>query len=55
MLVLGTMLTKGENEDGIASTAGQVWTLEDGKVVEVEAYLDSESAIRAAGLTRLLT
>ncbi len=55
VLVLGTMLTKGKNEDGIASTAGQVWTLEDGKVVSVEAYLDTESAIRAAGLTRLLT
>ena len=55
VLVLGTMLTKGKEEDGFASTAGQVWTLEDGKVVSVEAYLDSESAIRAAGLTRLLT
>ena len=55
VLVLGTILTKGKNEDGIASTAGQVWTLEDGKVVAVEAYLDTESAIRAAGLTRLLT
>jgi ketosteroid isomerase-like protein len=55
VLVLGTILTKGKNEDGIASTAGQVWTLEDGKIVSVEAYLDTESAIRAAGLTRLLT
>ena len=55
VLVLGTMLTKGRNEDGFASTAGQVWTLEDGKVVSVEAFLDTESAIRAAGLTRLLT
>ena len=55
VLVLGTMLTKGKEEDGFASTAGQVWTLEDGKVVSVEAYLDTESAIRAAGLTRLLT
>jgi ketosteroid isomerase-like protein len=55
VLVLGTILTKGKDEDGIASTAGQVWTLEDGKVVAVEGYLDTESAIRAAGLTRLLT
>lgn len=55
VLVLGTILTKGKNEDGIASTAGQLWTLEDGKVVSVEGFLDTESAIRAAGLTRLLT
>ena len=54
VLVLGTILTKGKNEDGIASTAGQVWTLEDGKVASVEAFLDTESAIRAAGLTNLL-
>ena len=55
VLVLGTILTKGKDEEGFASTAGQVWTLRDGKVTAVEAYLDSESAIRAAGLTRLLT
>jgi len=55
VLVLGTILTKGRNEDGFASTAGQLWTLEDGKVVSVEGFLDTESAIRAAGLTRLLT
>ena len=55
VLVLGTMLAKGSNEDDIASTAGQVWTLEDGMVVAVAGYLDTESAIRAAGLTRLLT
>ena len=55
VLVLGTMLAKGGNDDGIASTAGQVWTLEDGMVVSVDGYLDSETAIRAAGLTRLLT
>lgn len=55
VLVLGTILTKGKNEDGFASTAGQIWTLRDGKVVSVEAFLDTESAIRAAGLTRLLT
>lgn len=45
----------GKDEDGFASTAGQVWTFEGGKVVSMEAFLDSESAIRAAGLTRLLT
>ena len=54
VLVLGTLLAKGV-EEGIASPAGQVWTLEDGMVVAVEGYLDSETAIRAAGLTRLLT
>lgn len=55
VLVLGTILTRGKDEEGIASTAGQVWTLEDGKVVLLEAFLDSDSAIRAAGLTSLLT
>ena len=55
VLVLGTILTKGKNEEGIASTAGQVWTLEDDKVVSVEAFLDTDSAIRAAGLANLLT
>ena len=55
VLVLGTMVTKGKDEDGFASTAGQIWTLEDDKVVSVEAFLDTESAIRAAGLTRLLS
>ena len=55
VLVLGTILTKGKDQDGFASTAGQVWTLADGKVASMEAFLDSESAIRAAGLTRLLT
>lgn len=55
VVVLGTMVTKGRNGDGFASTAGQIWTLENGKVVSVEAFLDSEAAIRAAGLTRLVT
>jgi ketosteroid isomerase-like protein len=55
VLVLGTIVTKGRNEDGFASTAGQIWTLVDGKVVEVAGFLDSEAAIRAAGLTSLLT
>ena len=54
VLVLGTILTKGKNDDGFASTAGQIWTLEDDKVASVEAFLDTDSAIRAAGLTRLL-
>jgi ketosteroid isomerase-like protein len=55
VLVLGTILTRGKDEEGFASTAGQVWTLEHGKVASMEAYLDSESAIRASGLTSLLT
>jgi ketosteroid isomerase-like protein len=54
VLVLGTLVTKSSTE-ALASTAGQVWTLEDGKVTSLEAFLDSEDAIRAAGLTRLLT
>ena len=53
VLVLGTLVTKG-HEEGLASTVGQVWTLKDGKVTSVEGFLDSEEAIRAAGLTRLL-
>jgi ketosteroid isomerase-like protein len=55
VLVLGTIVTKGKNDDGFASTAGQIWTLEDDKVASVEAFLDTDSAIRAAGLTRLLS
>lgn len=54
VLVLGTLVTKS-SEDGLASTVGQVWTLKDGKVTSVEGFLDSEEAIRAAGLTQLLT
>jgi ketosteroid isomerase-like protein len=55
VLALGTILTKGRNEDGFASTAGQLWTLREAKIAAVEGFLDTESAIRAAGLTRLLT
>ncbi len=54
VLVLGTLVTKSSTE-GLASTVGQVWTLKDGKVTSLEAFLDSEDAIRASGLTRLLT
>jgi ketosteroid isomerase-like protein len=54
VLVLGTLVTKGHKE-ALASTVGQLWTLKDGKVTSVEGFLDSEEAIRAAGLTRLLT
>jgi ketosteroid isomerase-like protein len=54
VLVLGTLVTKG-HEEGLASTVGQLWTLKEGKVTSVEGFLDSEEAIRAAGLTRLLT
>jgi ketosteroid isomerase-like protein len=55
VLVLGTLVTKGRDDESLASTVGQVWTLEDGKVTRVEGFLDSEEAIRASGLTRLLT
>jgi ketosteroid isomerase-like protein len=55
VLVLGTLITKGRAEEGFATTAGQVWTLEEGKVTLVEGFTDSEQAIRASGLTRLLT
>jgi ketosteroid isomerase-like protein len=55
VLVLGTLITKGHGDEGFASTAGQVWTLKDGQIVFMEAFLDTEEAIRASGLTRLLT
>lgn len=55
VLVLGTLLTRGKDQEGFASTAGQVWTFKDGKVALLEAYLDNEAAIRASGLTNLLT
>lgn len=55
VLVLGTLVAKGRDEQKFASTAGQLWTLEDGKIVLVRAFLDAEEAIRASGLTRLLT
>jgi ketosteroid isomerase-like protein len=48
-------LRRETDKDGFASTAGQVWTVRDGKLASMEAFLDSESAIRAAGLTNLLT
>jgi ketosteroid isomerase-like protein len=53
VLVLGTIVTRGKDE-GFASTAGQLWTLRDGKIVAMQAFLSSEEAIRASGLTRLL-
>lgn len=55
VLVLGTLITKGRTEEGLVSTAGQVWTLKDGQIVALDAFLDTEEAIRASGLTRLLT
>lgn len=54
VLVLGTLVTKGRDE-GFASTAGQVWTLKEGKVTSLRAFLNNDDAIRAAGLTRLLS
>jgi hypothetical protein len=35
--------------------AGQVWTVKDGKLASMQAYLSSEEAMQAAGLTRLIT
>lgn len=55
VLVLGTLIAKGRDEQRFASTAGQLWTLEDGKIVLMRAFLDAEEAIRASGLERLLT
>jgi ketosteroid isomerase-like protein len=55
VLVLGTLIAKGRDEKRFASTAGQLWTLEDGKFVLMRAFLDSKEAIQASGLTRLLT
>lgn len=54
VLVLGTLVTKS-SEEGLASTVGQLWTLQDGKVTSVVGFLDGEEAIRASGLTQLLT
>ena len=42
-------------QEGLASVAGQVWTVREGKLASMQAFLSSEEAIRAAGLTRLLT
>jgi ketosteroid isomerase-like protein len=55
VLVLGTLVARGHDRQPFASVAGQVWTLRDGKVSAMQAFLSSEEAIRAAGLTRLLT
>jgi ketosteroid isomerase-like protein len=55
VLVLGTLVTRSRDGEGLTSTVGQVWTLDQGKVVLMEAFLDSGEAIRAAGLDRLLT
>lgn len=54
VLVLGTLVGKADSE-GIASVAGQLWTLREGKIASMRAFLSSEEAIREAGLTRLLT
>jgi ketosteroid isomerase-like protein len=55
VLVLGTLLARAHDRKSYASVAGQVWTLRDGKVAAIQAFLSSEEAIREAGLTRLLT
>jgi ketosteroid isomerase-like protein len=55
VLVLGTLLARAHDRKPFASVAGQVWTVRDGKLASVQAFLSSEEAIRAAGLTRLLT
>jgi ketosteroid isomerase-like protein len=55
VLVLGTLVARAHDRKPFASVAGQVWTLRDGKVSAMQAFLSSEEAIRAAGLTRLLT
>ena len=55
VLVLGTLVARAHDRSPFASVAGQVWTLREGKVAAMQAFLSSEEAIRAAGLTRLLT
>jgi ketosteroid isomerase-like protein len=55
VLVLGTMVGRGHDRKSFASVAGQVWTVRDGKLASMQGFLSSEDAIRAAGLTRLLT
>jgi uncharacterized protein len=55
ILVLGTIVGKSHAQEGLASVAGQVWTIRDGKLASMQGFLSSEEAIRAAGLTRLLT
>jgi ketosteroid isomerase-like protein len=53
VLVLGTVATKGRDEPGFASLAGWVWTVRDGRIASVEAYLDTDEAMRAVGLKSL--
>lgn len=55
VLVLGTLVARAHDRKPFASVAGQVWTLRKGKLAGLQAFLSSEEAIRAAGLTRLLT
>jgi ketosteroid isomerase-like protein len=55
VLVLGTVVTKGRDEPGFASVAGWVWKLRDGLIVSVEAFLDADQAMHAAGLKTLPT
>ena len=55
VLVLGTLLARAHDRKPFASVAGQVWTVRDGKLTAMRAFLSSEEAIRDAGLTRLLT
>ena len=55
VLVLGTLVAKSRENEGLASITGHVWTLREGKLTAMKAYLSSEEAIREAGLTRLLT
>jgi len=54
VLVLGTLVGKSHAQEGLASVSGQVWTVRDGKLTSMKAFLSSEEAIREAGLTRLL-
>jgi ketosteroid isomerase-like protein len=55
VLVLGTLVARDHDRNPFASVAGQVWTLREGKLAALEAFLSSEEAIRAAGLSQLLT
>lgn len=55
VLVLGTLVARAHNRTPFASVAGQVWTVHDGKLTAMRAFLSSEEAIRDAGLTSLLT
>jgi ketosteroid isomerase-like protein len=55
VLVLGTLVARGHSRTPFASVAGQVWTVKDGKLASMQAFLSSEEAMQAAGLTRLIT